>query len=189
MAEPDEQYGIEALAARAEILDRVYLYANCVDRRRWDLLSQVFHDDGQWWVSALAELKPWKLAADESRKLFDAALGTTHHQVGNVLISIEDRVAHVETYGTAYHRVLANAPLGGMFGGVGHDYDLISGSRYVDRFEKRQGTWRIALRRIHSEWRHVQPAADGILASVPEVTRGRYDDSDMSTNVIRRFRR
>lgn len=183
-----DDYGIEALTARAEILDRIHLYAHCVDRRRWELLSQVFHDDGQWWVSTLAELKPWQAAADESRVIFAAALGPTHHQVGNTLISIEGELAHVETYVTAYHRVLATAPAGGMFGGVGHDYDLISGTRYLDRFEHRDGTWRIALRRIHSEWRHMQSAADGILASVPAVTRGTYDDSDMSTPVIRRFR-
>jgi hypothetical protein len=184
-----DQYGPEALRARAEITDRFYLYSHCVDRRRWDLLDQVFHDDATWWVSSIGSDNHWRDATETSREHFAAALGPTHHQVGNILISLDgDAAADSEALITAYHRVRADAPLGGMFGGTGCDYDLIAGGRYLDRWERRGGVWKIARRRVHSEWRHLQPASDGILASIPLAARGKHDDTDLSTPTIQRFR-
>lgn len=184
-----DQFTIEGLTSRAQITELVHLYAHCIDRRRWDLLAHVFHDDATWWVSSIGHDSPWQQAVSESRELFDRALGVTHHQVGNVLITLDGDCAHSETLCTAYHRVLADAPLGGMFGGTGSEYDLIAGGRYLDRWERRDGGWKIAQRRVHSGWRHQQSAADGILASVPAEGRGRFDDTDRSTPVIERFRR
>lgn len=181
-------YSADALAARAEITDRVFLYAHCVDRRRWEMLDQVFHDDATWWVSSIGSELGWREAMASSRELFAAALDVTHHQVGNVLISLDQDTATSETLCTAYHRVRADAPPGGMFGGVGYAYDLLAGGRYLDRWERRDGTWKLARRRVHSEWRHQQPAADGILSTYPPHARGAFDDTDQSTPVILRFR-
>ncbi|MEO3858426.1 nuclear transport factor 2 family protein [Acrocarpospora sp. B8E8] len=186
---PTANYSPEALAARAEITDRIHLYAHCVDRRRWELLDQVFHDDATWWVSSIGSEKGWREAMESSRTLFAAALDATHHQVGNVLISLDGEVAVSETLCTAYHRVRADAPLGGMFGGTGCAYDLVAGGRYLDRWELRGGDWKLARRRVHSEWRHQQPASDGILSTYPPEARGAYDDTDQSTPVILRYRR
>jgi hypothetical protein len=182
------QYTLEALQSRAEITDRCHLYAHCVDRRRWDLLEQVFHADATWWVSSIGADNHWRDAMESSRELFAAALDATHHQVGNILISLDGDTADSETLVTAYHRVRADAPLGGMFGGTGCAYDLIAGGRYLDRWERRDGLWKIARRRVHSEWRHLQPASDGILASIPAEARGKHDDTDLSTPTVQRFR-
>ncbi|HVQ92635.1 MAG TPA: nuclear transport factor 2 family protein [Mycobacteriales bacterium] len=183
-----DQYALGALASRAEIADRMYLYCHCVDRRRWELLAQVFHDDATWWVSSIGGENPWRPAMESSRELFAAALDQTHHFVGSILISLDGDRAVSEALITAYHRVRADAPLGGMFGGTGCAYDLIAGGRYLDQWERRDGSWKIARRRVHSEWRHLQPASDGILASIPFQARGKHDDTDLSTPVIERFR-
>ncbi|WP_021591782.1 nuclear transport factor 2 family protein [Actinomadura welshii] len=188
MTSQAEQYTTEALHARAEITDRFHLYAHCVDRRRWDLLDQVFHPDATWWVSSIGTDNHWRDAMESSRELFAVALDATHHQVGNILISLDGAAADTEALITAYHRVRADAPLGGMFGGTGSPYDLFAGGRYLDRWELRDGAWKIARRRVASEWRHLQPASDGILASVPLQARGKYDDTDLSTPTIERFR-
>ena len=183
-----DQYSPETLSARAEITDRVHLYAHCVDRRRWELLDQVFHDDATWWVSSIGTDNPWRVAMAESRDLFAVALDETHHQVGNLLISVDGDTADSEALITAYHRVRADAPLGGMFGGTGCAYDLLAGGRYLDRWERRDGVWRLARRRVHSEWRNLRPASDGVLSAVPLAARGKHDDTDLSTPVIQRFR-
>jgi SnoaL-like protein len=183
-----DQYTPEALAARAEIADRMYLYCHCVDRRRWELLEQVFHEEATWWVSSIGSDGPWRPAMESSRELFAVALDQTHHFVGSILISLDGDRAASEALITAYHRVRADAPVGGMFGGTGSAYDLVAGGRYLDQWERRDGSWRIARRRVHSEWRHLQPASDGILASVPLAARGKHDDTDLSTPVIERFR-
>ena len=184
-----EQYGIDQLTSRARMVDLVLLYAHAVDRRRWELLENVFHDDAHWWVSSNGDIRPWREAADLSRDIFNDHLGPTHHLVANLLVSFQDADSALsEAYIIAYHRVRADAPLGGMFGGIGSEYDLIAGGRYIDTWSRRDGEWKIARRRVHSEWRHVQSAADGILSQVPIEARGKWDDTDLSTPVIARFR-
>jgi hypothetical protein len=37
-------------------------------------------------------------------------------------------------------------------------HDLTIGVRYFDRFEKRSGAWRIALRNLIFDWSQVQPS-------------------------------
>jgi SnoaL-like domain len=178
-----ESYDGAALAARAEILDRINLYFHAADRRRWTLMEHVFHDDATWNMSSIGGLT-WRDTLAMSAKLFADQLAATHHQIGNTLIRIEGDQAFTELYATAYHRVRADAAPGGVFGGVGYAYDLIGALRYCDRFERRDGQWRIADRRGVSEWRHLQPAADGILSQVATRFRGQYDDTDPSTPVI-----
>jgi hypothetical protein len=65
---------------------------------------------------------------------------------GNVLIDVDlDRdVARSETYAVAYHRYTdpERCPT-----------DMWAGPRYVDRFERRHGEWRIRTRVCAYEWR------------------------------------
>lgn len=178
-----DDYSPAGLAARMEILDRVNLYFHAADRRRWHLMAHVFHDDATWNMSAVGG-HTWRETTAVCDALFAERLKVTHHQLGNVLLRLDGETAFGEIYATAYHRVRADAPPGGLFGGTGYDYDLIGGLRYCDRFERRDGQWRIADRRGVSEWRHHQPAADGILASVSPGFRGRHDDTDPSTAVV-----
>ena len=176
-------YTPERLAARAEILDRIDLYFHAADRRRWALMGLVFHDDATWRMSSVGG-QGWRDTARVCEDLFTGSLLYTHHQRGNVLIRLEGGTAWVETYATAYHRVRADAPLGGIFGGTGCEYDLIGGLRYCDRFDFRNGEWRIAVREGASDWRHLQPASDGVLSAVRPQSRGRHDELDPSTPVL-----
>jgi hypothetical protein len=56
---------------------------------------------------------------------------------------------------------------------------LVAGGRYVDRFDRRHGAWRIAVRVVISEW---QMHADGepTVALREVIARGRADRSDLS---------
>ena len=65
----------------------------------------------------------------------------THHQLGPVSIELAGDTAFTETYFTSHHRFGAVPPAGR----TPHE-DRFMGGRYVDRFEKRQGEWRIAHR-------------------------------------------
>jgi hypothetical protein len=167
--------------------DRIYLYCHALDRRRWDLFSEVFHEDATCHLSIMGG--KWQDWLMQAKTLLDSSAGATHHQVGNILIRIDGNVGHAETYVTAYHRVRADAPPGGLLGGTGEEYDVIVGSRYIDRFERRAGKWLIAARRAASEWRHLQPACDGSLAAVSHEMRGSHGDSDPSLPIIAGWRR
>jgi SnoaL-like domain len=178
-----ESYTPETLAARAEITDRILLYLHASDRRQWDLMELVFHDDAIWNMSSIGGAT-WRDTLAFTTKLFADHLLVTSHQIGNTMIRIDGNSALAEIYCTAYHRVRADAPLGGIFGGVGYEYDLIGGLRYFDRFEKRSGSWKIAERRGVSDWRHLQPTADGILSQVNPVFRGGHGENDPTISIV-----
>jgi hypothetical protein len=178
-------YGPVALAARAEIADVIHRYCHATDRRRWWLMDTVFHEDATCHLSVIGG--SWREFVKQGEALLEH-VGVTHHQVGNIQIALEGEVAHAETYITAFHRVPADAPPGGPFGGTGEAYDAIFGSRYVDRFERRDGVWRIAERRSASTYRHYQPVNEGGLAGVPAQFRGQWGDADVSLPVVAAWR-
>lgn len=174
-------YGPAALAARAEITDVIYRYCHATDRRRWWLMDTVFHEDATCQLSVIGG--PWREFVRQGEALLKP-IGVTHHQVGNILIALDGDVAHTETYLTAFHRVPADAPPGGPFGGTGETYDAVFGARYIDRFEKRNGRWRIAMRQSAAEFRHYRPANEGGLSAVPDKFRGQWGEADVSRPVI-----
>ncbi len=72
----------------------------------------------------------------------------TQHSISNVLIRFSDgaggrRQAAVETYITAYHYLAADA---------GADTEMTFLGRYLDRFERRDTTWKISHRRVLMDW-------------------------------------
>ena len=52
------------------------------------------------------------------------------------------------------------------------------GGRYVDRFERRDGVWRIAYRQGVNEWMRYEAASDRGFFDRPASERGRRDRSD-----------
>jgi hypothetical protein len=96
------------------------------------------------------------------------------HFLGNPLVELDaatdsaaPTAASVETYGLAFHR-RAGGPA---------ERNLVTGFRFVDRFEYRDGAWRIARRVAVTEWSRVDreddwwPIPDGML-------QGRRDRDD-----------
>jgi hypothetical protein len=180
-----DRYGAAALAARAEITDVIYRYCHATDRRQWWLMESVFHEDATCRLSVIGG--DWREFVRQGAALLEH-VGVTHHQVGNILIAIEGDVAHTETYLTAFHRVPADAPPGGPFGGTGEAYDAVFGARYIDRFERRDGRWRIAERRSAAEYRHYRPVNEGALGETPPKFRGRFGDDDIARPVTAAWR-
>ncbi|MFT3976230.1 MAG: nuclear transport factor 2 family protein [Sphingomonas bacterium] len=180
----EEPRDARLLAARAEIGDVVNLFCHAVDRRRWELMGSVFHDDATSRI--LDKVRPWREMVAAARQSI-GALGPTHHQTGNMLIALDGDAAHVETYVTAFHHVPSSAPAQGLWAGRSEDYEGMAGGRYVDRFERRDGRWKIAERQTLVEWRHDQPVAEGGLGEVPQMFRGQHGDADVSRPVVAAF--
>lgn len=170
-------YDLEMLAARAEIEDCMYRYCHATDRRRWWLMDSIFHEDATAKLSVLPG-GSWREFIEQGAALI-APIGVTHHQISNIQIAFDGDIAHVETYITAFHRVPANAPAGGVFGGTGEDYDAVFGGRYLDRFEKRYGHWRIADHQSVSDFRNYRPVSEGPVPLPQAVS-----DEDVSLNVV-----
>jgi hypothetical protein len=75
-------------------------------------------------------------------------MSQTMHQISNILIDLDGDQARVETYVCAYHLVQ----------GEKDSTDMIFLGRYLDRFERRKGEWRIANRLVVMDWNRNHPA-------------------------------
>lgn len=71
------------------------------------------------------------------------AITNTQHHIGQSHIELDGAVARVETQVISYHRVKY---------GEGDEHDTVIGGRYLDVFEKRNGDWRIASRKMLYDW-------------------------------------
>jgi hypothetical protein len=156
--------------AIAEVLAR---YCRGVDRMDRDLVRSCYHAD------ATDEHGSFRGSIDEYLEWAFRLLArytSTMHFLGNRLIEFHperDDVARAETYGIAFHRTE----------GGGARENLVTGFRYVDRFECRppaghtEPEWRIAARVAITEWvsvdvpEHQWPIPDG-------MRRGARDRTD-----------
>jgi len=157
------------LAARSAIRDVITLYCHILDRRRWERMEECFHPEATFRFATI--VGGWREFVDLARAGIDP-LRISHHQIGNMLIRVTGDAAVSETYFTARHRITADAATDALFPGTGHEYEAILAGRYIDRFERRDGDWRIVHRTGVTDWRGELPAADAGLFDQPPEWRG-----------------
>ncbi|MEQ8659989.1 MAG: nuclear transport factor 2 family protein [Gammaproteobacteria bacterium] len=134
---------LDMLVARQQIADVIHRYARGIDRLDFDLVRSCYHPDAYDDHGAFAgDVEAFIAAAAD----FLARWTATQHFMGNMLIEIDGSRARAETYAVAYHR---------REDADGNGKDDVMGIRYVDRFEQRDGAWKIAHRVVASEWRRV----------------------------------
>jgi len=135
---------VEYLADRQSIYDCVNRYARGLDRHDDDILRSCFHEDAVdnhgSWTGGREDFVQW--ANHECHNGLHAHM----HNITSHNCEIEGNTAHAETYVQWVHRV-----------GDGKTVN-VGGGRYVDRLEKRNGEWRIVVRRLILDYRFT---ADG----------------------------
>lgn len=136
------------LLDKAQIHDALMRYSRGVDRGDGELVTSVFHpeatlDMGRGPMSAAA------LAEGITRM---TATGTMHF-VGNEYVEVDGDTAYSETYFISYATVTDS----------GIPATRSRGGRYLDRFERRDGEWKIARRVLVDEWSRLDdlPAPTG----------------------------
>jgi len=126
------------LLDRQQILDCLTRYARGVDRLDRELLLSAFHsdaiDDHGKFVGGPDEFADWALSMHRETHL------AHQHCLLNHSCELSGTTAHTETY---FMFVAMNR--------VGPAWSM-SGGRYIDRFERRDGTWAIAARVCIREW-------------------------------------
>jgi len=137
---------IERYLDRAKIVDCVTRLARGEDRRNADLIRSC------WWPDATFDYGvhsgdfetylAWVVPGAD-------AIKDTQHLIGQTHVEIDGAVAHAESHVFSYHRIDM---------GQG-DRDTCIGGRYLDRFEKRGGEWRIADRVMLYDWEQEWGAA------------------------------
>lgn len=163
---------IQTLLDKQAITEVLATYCRAVDRADLPLLAACYHDDATEdhggtfkgsaadYIAGIAPILPRG--------------GVMTHTTTNVLIALEGDTAQVESHILAFARLKKD----------GEKFDTLTLARAVDRFEKRDGTWRIAARRMVWEWNHEMPMAEtwgrGLIAPDPTVlVRGRKIPDDL----------
>lgn len=177
---------IGTLEDREAIRDIIALYAHAIDRRRWEMMERLFHPDATFGFGPVAG--DWRGFVEQARSIIDPCTAT-QHQLGQTLIGFSGPlIADCETYMTAMHVVPAGYPRPDVFPDRAEPYAAIIAGRYVDRFEKREGAWRIARRQGIYDWREYRAIGSALLTGMPDGACGYHDDRDPSTPVVATWR-
>jgi hypothetical protein len=104
----------------------------------------------------------------EGTAAFRAPMLAVHHHIGQSTIELDGDVAVGETYVVATY----------VLPGVDGPQTTALLARYLDRFERRDGEWKIADRRVAFDAQ--LNVAGGLPALAPEQNWGRRDDGDPS---------
>ncbi|AEV76301.1 hypothetical protein MycrhN_5836 [Mycolicibacterium rhodesiae NBB3] len=137
-ADAELQERLARLEARAEIRDCIERYARGMDRRDRAILRSAYHDgavdDHVGFVGEVDDFIDWAFAYHSTQTRYQ-------HYLLNHTADIDGDEAHAETY---Y-----------LFVGTDKEpanHMTLSGGRYVDRLERRDGRWAIVDRVCVVEW-------------------------------------
>lgn len=152
---------VQALLDRQAITDVLIRYCRGADRGDAALMAECYHPDADEdhggtfkgaaadYVAMLAPILP--------------RTGIMTHTTSNILIDLDGDTARVESHILAFARLKKD----------GEKFDTLTLARALDRFERRNGAWKIAQRRMVWEWNHEMPMAEtwgrGIIAPDPAV--------------------
>lgn len=152
---------------RQEIRDVLATFARGIDRSDVEMVRSTFWPDGTFDHGRLAsgpvegflqQMPTWPFV-------------WTQHHLAQTMYEFAGDVAFTETYCMAYHRRRADES--------GVEKDITIGVRYLDRFERRDGAWRIAHRVLGWDWNRIDPV-DEKRDPGPTMTQGKRDRSDMA---------
>ncbi|WP_436790870.1 nuclear transport factor 2 family protein [Yinghuangia sp. YIM S10712] len=126
------------VADRMAILDCVMKQSRGHDRHDVELMASVYHDDGTDEHGPV--VKPGPEYGEYANQAHSSVFIDHLHNITTHTCEIDGDEAHCESY-----------VIGAMRARDGKSVHLI-GSRYLDRLERRNGTWKIVLRRCTLEW-------------------------------------
>ncbi len=174
---------LEAAADRLDIQDCLTRFSRGMDRFDREIFMSAFWEDAEMaagpYVGDVAGCYAWAMPMHESGQVL------THHALLNNSVEITGDVAHSETY---YQFIARNFP----WEEGGGETILLAGGRYIDRLERRNGEWKIALRTNIIEWSCIQPAMPLPFGDVADIagngvsSRSKDDPSYMRPLVNRR---
>ncbi len=155
------------LLDKALIHDTLMLYCRGVDRYDADIVSSVFHAD------ARADYPGHKFdglnIGASLTDLMRRTMYVTSHGLTTVNIEVAGNLAVSEAYGYSMDLHLVN----------GEQRLMFSATRYIDRFEKRDGSWKISDRVVLSDGTGYIP-----YEQLPNPGFGATDRSDSSYAVL-----
>lgn len=139
---------IQALIDKQAITDVINLYLRGADRADADLIAAAYHPDAIEDHGGVYNGPATDYVALMAKMLPKA--GIMNHLATNLVIELDGDVAHAEHYILAFARMKKD----------GEKFDTLTLARAIDRFERRDGAWKIAHRQLVWEWNHEMPLAE-----------------------------
>ena len=166
---------IQELLDKEAIRDALVRYCRGVDRGDADLICSAYHPDAED-DHGFSRFTGETVGPVLVERLRIRSPRVYMHHITNQLIELQspDRAAS-ETYFTVWISMERE----------GTHNVLHAIGRYLDRFERRNGEWKIARRLVITEHTQVLPPGDEVPASRPE-SLGRGDREDPSYEILRR---
>ncbi|MEW6645247.1 MAG: nuclear transport factor 2 family protein [Pseudomonadota bacterium] len=167
---------LDDLIARDSLRRLVTTYSRAVDRRDFKLLRSLYHDDADDHHGDM-----FRGGADAYVAFVEKALSAyeaTVHYVVNTSFEIDGDDAEGEVHKINYHRT------------VGPErYEIVTGSRSLDRYRRSNGEWRFLSRTITLDWANKRPvqaeAFEDFAASSPPGSPG---PDDLSYKLLTLFK-
>lgn len=159
MAQDQTLAEVDAILSRQAIADLVGAYGRGVDRADPELLASIFHDDSVV-VTGVVNGSGQRFAR-EITEFVSKNLDYCFHSVANHWVEINGDHAVGESY------AIATVKAGG--------HDVITGGRYIDAYERRDGRWKIKSRVFVQDWARGQAVTDP--GNAPFAT-GKWGKSD-----------
>ncbi|HEU5265405.1 MAG TPA: nuclear transport factor 2 family protein [Jatrophihabitans sp.] len=164
---------LDLLLAERAIHRALTRYSRGVDRFDFEAVRSCYWPDGtDDHGSFVGGVDDFIVFVEKSLNRFER----TAHFLGNMLIDVDldGGVARAETYAVAFHRYQD---------ADGTPTDMWAGLRYVDRFERRAGEWRIHRRVCAFDWRRTDPVlGEGGFAD--SYVRGRRGPDDIVYHIL-----
>lgn len=142
------------LLDQQDILGCLTRFSRGMDRFDRELVLSAFHPDAVIaagdFVGGPMDLYAWASVMHEQEEV------ATQHNLLNNTCEIDGNTAHSETY---YLFAARNRD----------ETNWITGGRYIDRLQRREGQWRIAVRINVIEWSGIVPTMALPFADVPDI--------------------
>ena len=161
---------LQELIDEHQLRKLVHAYCRAVDRGDIERLRDLYHHDA---VDAHGGFSAG--SADEFLAQLVAArpyLRSMQHNITTVNFAISGHTAEGEIYTIATQTLI----------GRDRDVDVVVGGRYLDKYEKRDGAWKLSARTIVTDWAHVNdPSTVDISHPITRGTlQGTLDATDPS---------
>lgn len=132
---------LDEISSHIEIRQVLATYSRGVDRWDLDLLKSIYWDDAI--DDHTIFVGSGHAFAEFINRTCREMDGPSQHHLTNIHIDLRGDEAFVETYYIAYHATFEDGRESAL---------LNTGGRYIDRFERRGGEWKIAHRRVTIDW-------------------------------------
>lgn len=140
---------LDRLVAKAEIYDVIMRYCRGVDRSDPELVKSVYHEDGYDDHGAMFQGPGWEFSKFFApREDGEPSASRAVHFIGNHYVEFQSAdVAFSEASFVTYSHAPTDEHNASLFTFCG---------RYIDRFERRSGEWKVAHRICLHEWNRVE---------------------------------